>query len=370
MPSLFNSIGLTILHTLWFRRHNKVATELKRVNPDWTDEQLYQEARKIVGAQLQHITYNELLPMLLGEEAMNEFSLKPLESGFYYGYSIDLNPSVSNALAVAVIPFIYTMLPEKLQRYTQALQRNGVKRMSDTYFNPSDLYNSEMFDEYILGLMNQNAKNPNLFYNNDMTNSISKQMKEALDLISVIIQQGRDHGVPGYTEWRKNCKLKPVNDFSDLAGIMGNSAIQKLSSIYSSVHDVDLFTGGLAERSLRGAIIGPVFACLLGRQFYFLKRNDRYWYENDLPPSSFTAEQLTEIRKSTLANLLCENGNRISFVQPQMALTSDPYLNAFQFCKNLERMDLSKWKSNEKDMDNRKLQLNKGAYPLDINNII
>lgn len=308
MPSLFNSIGLTILHTLWFRRHNKVATELKRVNPDWTDEQLYQEARKIVGAQLQHITYNELLPMLLGEEAMNEFSLKPLESGFYYGYSIDLNPSVSNALAVAVIPFIYTMLPEKLQRYTQALQRNGVKRMSDTYFNPSDLYNSEMFDEYILGLMNQNAKNPNLFYNNDMTNSISKQMKEALDLISVIIQQGRDHGVPGYTEWRKNCKLKPVNDFSDLAGIMGNSAIQKLSSIYSSVHDVDLFTGGLAERSLRGAIIGPVFACLLGRQFYFLKRNDRYWYENDLPPSSFTAEQLTEIRKSTLANLLCENG--------------------------------------------------------------
>lgn len=353
------NIGLTIMHTLWFRRHNRVASELKKINPDWADEQLYQEARKIVGAELQHITYNELLPVLLGEEAINEFSLKSLDSGFYYGYDIDLNPSVSNALTVAVMPFIYTMLPNQLERYTQTLQRNGVKRMSDTYFNPSELYNSEMFDEYILGLMNNHAKIPHLFYNNEMTNSISKQMKEALDLISVIIQQGRDHGVPGYTEWRKNCKLKPVNDFSDLQGIMSNSVIQKLESIFGSVHDVDLFTGGLAERSIRGAIVGQTFACLLGRQFYFLKRSDRYWYENDLPPNGFTEEQLAEIRKSSLANLLCENGNRISFVQPQMALVSDPYLNAFQYCRNLKKMDLSKWRSNEKDLDNRKIQLNK-----------
>ncbi|KAK4337081.1 hypothetical protein RND71_043681 [Anisodus tanguticus] len=228
------NIGLTIMHTLWARKHNRIATGLKKVNPEWTDEKLYQEARKIVGAQLQHIIYNELLPVILGEEAVNEFNLKPLKTGFYYGYDIDLNPSVSNALAVAVMPFIYTMLPEKLERYTESLQKTGVKKMSDTYFNPSELYNYEMFDEYILGLMNQNAKNPNLFYNNEMTNSISKQMKEALDLISVIIQQGRDHAIPSYTEWRKNCKLKPqsINDFNDLQNIMTSSTIQKLSSVY------------------------------------------------------------------------------------------------------------------------------------------
>lgn len=354
-----SNLGLTLMHTLWFRRHNRVASELKQINADWTDEQLYQEARKIVGAELQHITYSELLPALLGEEAMNEFNLKPLESGFYYGYSIDLNPSISNALAVSVMPFIYTMLPEKLERYTQALQRNGVKRMSDTYFNPSELYNSEMFDEYIIGLMSNSARIPHLFYNNEMTNSVSKQMKEALDLISVIIQQGRDHGIPAYTEWRKSCKLKPVDDFSDLQGIMSNTVIQKLASIYSSVHDIDLFTGGLAERSVRGAAIGPVFTCLLARQFAYLKKSDRYYYENDLPPNSFSRDQLTEIRKSSLANLLCENGNKISFVQPQMTLVSDPYLNAFQYCKNLKKIDLTKWKSNEKDLDTRKLQLNR-----------
>ena len=153
--------------------------------------------------------------------------------------------------------------------------------------------------------------------------------------------------------------MKPINDFSDLQGIMSNSVIQKLASTYSSVHDVDLFTGGLAERSIRGAVVGPVFACLLARQFHLIKRSDRYYYENDLPPNSFTNEQLIEIRKSSLANLLCENGNKISFVQPQMTLVSDPYLNAFQYCKNLKKIDLTKWKSNEKDLDTRKLQLNK-----------
>ncbi|XP_063870979.1 peroxidase-like protein 3 [Scylla paramamosain] len=55
-----------------------------------------------------------------------------------------------------------------------------------------------------------------------------------------------------------------------------------------SVDDIDLFTGGLAEKPNRGALVGPTFGCLIGRQFHYLRRGDRYWYENDIPPSSFT----------------------------------------------------------------------------------
>ena len=108
-----------------------------------------------------------------------------------------------------------------------------------------------------------------------------------------------------------------------------------------------MFTGGLAEIPLRGAIVGPTFACLLATQFHYLKKGDRHWYENDLPPSTFTKDQLREIRKATLARIICDNGDDIAFVQPSSMIISDLYLNSIQYCTNFPNIDLSKWKSNE-----------------------
>ena len=50
--------GLTAYHTVWVREHNRLAKELKYLNPHWNDERLYQEARKILIAKMQvQITY-------------------------------------------------------------------------------------------------------------------------------------------------------------------------------------------------------------------------------------------------------------------------------------------------------------------------
>ena len=60
--------GLTAIHTYWMREHNRVASTLNQLHRSWSDEALYQEARRIVVAEMQHIVYNEWLPVIVGEQ--------------------------------------------------------------------------------------------------------------------------------------------------------------------------------------------------------------------------------------------------------------------------------------------------------------
>ncbi|CAG0923789.1 unnamed protein product [Notodromas monacha] len=108
-------VELTTMHTMWMREHNRIADHLSKINPYWNDEVIYQEARRIVAAEMQHITYNEWLPIVLGSYFMQNYSLHPLATGYSYQYDPSINPSVTNAFSTAALRFGHTLIQGFLQ---------------------------------------------------------------------------------------------------------------------------------------------------------------------------------------------------------------------------------------------------------------
>ena len=79
-------------------------------------------------------------------------------------------------------------------------------------------------------------------------------------------------------------------------------------------------------------------------QFKDLKNGDRFYYENGPSASSFTLEQLAEIKKIKMSTLLCNNYDLIN-IQPNpfyIAAAGNDRVS----CSSLTQMDFSKWKNN------------------------
>ncbi len=112
-----SNAGLAALHTLLAREHNRISSMLESVNPHWDEETLYQEARRIVGAEMQHITYNEFLPAILGEVLMDTFELRSKANGYHMEYDDELPVSTLNSVGNAILPFVYSLLPPALHYY-------------------------------------------------------------------------------------------------------------------------------------------------------------------------------------------------------------------------------------------------------------
>lgn len=153
--------------------------------------------------------------------------------------------------------------------------------------------------------------------------------------IALAIQRGRDHGIPAYHEAVNLCEARlggagrdaTAVTFDDIESITGMTAEQrqKLETIYQSAADIDLLAGAFSEKPALGTVFGPTLSCMLALQFANLRNADRFWYENDLPPSSLSLEQLQAVRRSSLAGLLCATGD-IKQTQPKAFIREDPYL--------------------------------------------
>ncbi|KAI1708148.1 heme peroxidase domain-containing protein [Ditylenchus destructor] len=342
--------GLTVIHTVLLRQHNQIALALSQINNFWSDEQLFQETRRIMISKMQHVIYSELLPVILGCETMARYDLTPRKTGYFTGYDPNCDAQISQELATAAFRFGHTLIRNVFPRMDSSYKQTKATPMELelSFNNVSSLYDehSGHMESILMGLLGA----PGMDFDRHIVDAVRNHLFQrpggpltGLDLPAVNIQRGRDHGIPGYNNYREMCGLPKAISFDDLLGSMDVSAVRALKSVYDNVNDIDLFPGLMSEKPLKGALVGPMLACIIAEQFQRLKRCDRFYYENNDPAGRFTPTQLAEIRKTTLSKMICESSEYAQKIQPNAFLLPDDLTNAPVTCSELPSMDLYAW---------------------------
>ncbi|PAV77567.1 hypothetical protein WR25_09840 isoform A [Diploscapter pachys] len=320
-------VGLSAWHTIFTREHNRIANVLSRLNPRWSGDRVFLETRKIVGAEVQAIVYREWLPKILGAAFASVV-------GDYRGYDPSIDATIANEFTSAAFRFGHGMIQEVYQRLDTSFRNIsfGALPLQHGTLHSDVLVNEGGVDPIIRGMFSQHVKRPQR-----VAMTISENMFGSTDLSSINIQRGRDHGHQSYTKYRELCGMDRANSFEDLSReILHPGTRNKLRNVYGDVNRIDLWVGALMEDPVIRGLVGPTVACIVGPQFRRTRDGDRLYYEN---PGVFTRRQLSEIRKSSLSRIICDNTNTITMI-PREAFR----VGHLTPCSQIPRMDLNHWR--------------------------
>lgn len=238
-PRSNENLHLTSMHLLWARHHNFLANGLKNINPHWDDERLFHESRRILGAQLQHITYNEFLSVIIGKDASEQSGILSRPNGQEDSYDDKVNPAIANEFAAAAFRFAHTLLPGLMKVTKELNDTEESIALHNMLFNPYSLYRPYGLDSAIRSAVNNSLEKSDPYFTTELTEKLfakdASPVVCGLDLVSLNIQRGRDHGLPSYPEWRKHCRLPNVDTWEEFSNAVDPQSFKTIRQIYKCV---------------------------------------------------------------------------------------------------------------------------------------
>lgn len=298
------NIELTSMHALFIREHNRLAEQIAAENRDLSDEQIYQRARELVIAEIQVITYKEWLPALIGQNALRA----------YRGYNPNVNPGIANEFSTASFR-LHSAINDDVEFFDnegrpiaftyvndagETVEVDGEIALLDAFFNPT-LFGQTGVDGILKYAASTHAQEIDTQIVASLRDFLFGQPGQGgLDLATLNIQRGRDHGLADYNSVRAAYGLPRVTSFAQITS--DRELQQALRQLYGSVDNIDLWVGGLAEDHVRGASTGPLIQRVLADQFTRLRDGDRFWYQRE-----FSGATLARLERTTLADIIERN---------------------------------------------------------------
>ncbi|XP_069480814.1 dual oxidase 2-like isoform X2 [Ambystoma mexicanum] len=284
---------------VWFRYHNHLASKFAKENPSWSDEDLFQHARKWVIATYQNIVFYKWLPVFLSTKMPD-----------YSGYLQYVDPSISPEFLTAALEYTATLVPPGVyKRNTKCEFRNitnidgslsPAMRVCNNFWsreNPN-LKNPKDTDELLLGMASQIAEREDNIVVEDLRDYWYGSIKYSrMDYVASRIQRGRDLGLPTYNRARQFFSLSTSKDFDDL----NTSLKEELKTLYGNdISKLEFLPGAMAESDGNP---GELFSAIIKDQFGRLRDGDRFWFENDRN-GLFTEDEIEQIRATSLLDVL------------------------------------------------------------------
>ncbi|KAJ8272251.1 hypothetical protein COCON_G00111100 [Conger conger] len=312
---------------IWFRYHNYLARKLQDQNPMWSDEELFQTARKRVVATFQNIAFYEWLPLYLGNQTPPQ----------YPGYQKHVDPGISPEFQAAAVRFGSTMVPPGVYMRNRTCHYRDIinfdqstspaMRVCNSFWNRENqnLQTGHDVDDLIMGMASQIAEREDNVIVEDLRDYMYGSLAfSRTDLVSLTIQRGRDSGLSSYNQARAAFDLPPVSRWEDINPQLNRSSPQlfkDLAELYGDdISKLELFPGGLLES---WGAPGPLFSAIILDQLRRIRDGDRYWFEN-MKNGLFTAGEVEDIRNTTFQDvLLAVTGAQSGDIQDNVFLWAD-----------------------------------------------
>ncbi|CAK1604590.1 unnamed protein product [Parnassius mnemosyne] len=338
-----NSLAGVNLLSVWFwRLHNFIATGLSKVNPCWNDDKLFYTARDINIAIFSQIFFYELLPVYFGHENLFRDGVLSPTPGFRDNYNEDLFPQISLEFPY-VLRWFHTTQEGNMNLYdTQGNYLKKVPIVNMTlrtgFFGVGD-----NMDYVTQGNFRQAAAKADYIVDPDVVEVGLGAHQRASDILTNDLAKNRYFGFQPYIKYREFCFKQSFKTFDDLLHAIDPERVELLKEVYENVEDIDLMAGIWLERLIEGGQVPPTLYCIVVEQLLRVLASDRHWYERPHRPNAFSYEQLQEIRKATVARLLCDVGDKVTHIQRQAFYRINPN-NPLCNCENIDFVNLWAWK--------------------------
>lgn len=299
---------LTAMHTLFVREHNRLCDELAASYPSWSDEQLYQHARKLVGGIQEAIVYEEWLPTL------------GMEVEPYLGFQPTVDPGIMNVFNTAAYRYGHTTINSLLVRMDNEgnYMPQGDILLRDAFFNPHATMEVGGIESYLIGMSTVVEQDFDCKVIDDLRNFLfGAPGQGGMDLAAINIQRGRERGLPDYNTVRADFGLPKFTSFSQFTSdpLMN----QALNFAYAgNINAVDPWVGILAENHMPDALFGKTAMTIIEQQFMDIRDGDRFYYEYD---SWLTPDERNWIKQTRLADVIRRN-TPVTVIQDDIFMAS------------------------------------------------
>lgn len=328
--------GLNQFHGLFLREHNRLARQISANHPNWSDERVFQQARKINIAQYQAVVMYEYLPSLL----LDDYS----RVGRYQGYDHDSDPTATQLFAFA-FRFGHTTVPDLFYLKNQC----NIRPFNSTRDGPRSGQQSGPFmpaDQLAQVGVVENVLHSLLY---EKSRAIDPQFPESLRSIrgantDIIVQnqvRASENGIPSYHTIRKlwyggnhanlynrqGCRTANENSpapdpIECFRYVNSNETVAAaLQTMYGKLTNINFYTAVVSEEPEQSAV-GRTSARIIADQFRRVRDGDRWWFES--PYAGFTPREKRELKRETTIAALFRRNFPNAHVQDEAFYAPEP----------------------------------------------